>query len=213
MSKSISIVDYGVGNLLSVARAVSSCGIDPKIVKTPEEIKAADKILLPGVGSFGHCMDELIKRDLKDAVKEYINSGKYLLGICVGMQILHSVGEEFGNTPGLDIIPGKVTKISAKGDKGQHKIPFIGWAKINHDETQNSKTQNLFEGIDRDSSFYFVHSFSCVPENQENILSTYNYNGLNITALVGKENVFGCQFHPEKSAAAGLKLIDNFIKL
>ena len=210
VTPSVAVIDYGVGNLLSVRRALEACGADVQIVKSPEEILKADRVILPGVGAFGNCINELRQRNLEVPVLEFIKSGKPLLGICVGMQILQEIGEEFGNHKGLGIIPGKVVMIPSSDGHGQRKVPFIGWAKL--EKPENSQ-EEIFSGIHQDFFFYFVHSFKVETKDSLHSIAHYEYNGATITALVKKDNVFGCQFHPEKSGKAGLRFLQNFLNL
>lgn len=183
VNKAISLVDYGVGNLLSVRRALEACGATVAIVKNPEELTNSGRLVLPGVGAFGNCIDELRKRNLEESILEFIKAGKPLLGICVGMQILQQTGEEFGLHKGLGVIPGKVTKIQDADQHGTRKVPFVGWAKLKQSVHSSS---SIFEGLDRESFFYLVHSFKAEPDNSKHIIASYHYNGLDITALVNK---------------------------
>lgn len=210
VTRSSAIIDYGVGNLLSVKRTLEACGSEAQIVRTPEEILKSDRIILPGVGAFGNCINELRNRHFKVPILDFIKSGKPLLGICVGMQILHEIGEEFGTHRGLGVIPGKVVKIPKASQNGTRKVPFVGWAKLLR--AQNSSS-NIFAGISEDSFFYFVHSFKAETENSFHTVAHYEYCGTNIAALVNNQNVFGCQFHPEKSGEAGIKFLTNFIRM
>lgn len=208
VNKSIAIIDYGVGNLLSVRRALEACDAEVRVIQKPEEIQSSDRILLPGVGAFGNCISELRNRELETPILEFIKTGKPLLGICVGMQILQDIGEEFGTHSGLGIIPGKVVKIPSTDQSGPRKIPFVGWSKI-HKHINNK----IFNDIDEGSFFYFVHSFSVETKNHIHTIAHYSYGNTDITAVVNKENVFGCQFHPEKSGKSGLKILSNFLSL
>lgn len=209
------IVDYGVGNLLSVTRAIEFCGAEVRISADPNAIANADRIVLPGVGAFGDCMLELQKRGLKQALMEFIATNRPFLGICVGMQILHEIGEEFGLHQGLGVIAGRVAQIPAvTADGHPHKVPHIGWSGIfppGQDETLWQDT--LLAGITPGANVYFVHSFGARPQNPENILAIYYYDGQPITAAVRSKNVYGCQFHPEKSGPIGLQIIRNFLNL
>lgn len=207
VKKSVAIIDYGVGNLLSVHRALEACGASVKIVSTPQEILDSDRLILPGVGAFGNCMDELKKRELEQPILGFIQTGKPLLGICVGMQILHEIGEEFGEHRGLGIIPGRVNKISSSNLSQIRKVPFVGWAPL----ISNHFGSSILHNINPDSFFYFVHSFKAETKSPQHTMACYDYDGLKITAMVHKDNVIGCQFHPEKSGKSGLKILDNFL--
>lgn len=207
VKKIVSLIDYGVGNLLSVSRALEECGADVCIVKTPGEILKSDRLILPGVGAFGNCINELRQRELEESILEFVSKGKPLLGICVGMQILLEFGEEFGNHKGLGLFPGRVTKIP---EASSRKIPFVGWAQL---RKSRDAAHTIFKNIDNDSFFYFVHSFQAQPSAQSDTLALYEYDKLEITALINKENIFGCQFHPEKSGKSGLMFLSNFLNI
>lgn len=205
VKKIVSLIDYGVGNLLSVSRALEECGANVRIIKTPEEILKSDRIILPGVGAFGNCIQELRQRDLEESILEFVAKEKPLLGICVGMQILLEIGEEFGSHKGLGLFSGRVNKIP---EASSRKVPFIGWAQL---RKSRDEAHTIFKNIDNESFFYFVHSFQAQPSIQNDTLALYEYDDLEITALINKENVFGCQFHPEKSGQNGLKFLSNFL--
>lgn len=211
MLKSVSVIDYGCGNMLSIVRALIACNVNVETISTPEGIVNSDRIILPGVGAFGKCMEELNKRNLHGSILEYIKKGNPLLGICVGMQILYDFGEEFGHHKGLSIIPGKVCQIPARHAGGIHKIPFVGWAKIKSPHNPNKWDSPIFSDIPVNSFFYFVHSFMGIPEDDKHCLAIYDYNGVQVPAIVGHNNIIGCQFHPEKSGKIGLTLLNNFL--
>jgi imidazole glycerol-phosphate synthase subunit HisH len=198
----IVILDYGLGNLRSVQKGLEHVGASPVISGDPEEILAADGIILPGVGAFGDAMKCLIP--LKETIKKYISSGKPMLGICLGQQVLMSSSEEGRLTDGLDLISGKVLRFP----KSELKVPHIGWNNI-----KIKQDHPLFEGIPENSFMYFVHSYY-VETSPENTLAACNY-GLEFSASVvnSKGNVMGTQFHPEKSGATGLKILKNFAEM
>lgn len=200
--KRIVILDYGLGNLRSVQKGLEHVGASPVISGDPEEILAADGIILPGVGAFGDAMKCLIP--LKETIKEYIGSGKPILGICLGQQVLMSSSEEGRLTDGLDLISGKVLRFP----KSELKVPHMGWNNI-----KIKQDHPLFEGIPEDSFVYFVHSYY-VETTPQNTLAACNY-GLEFSASVvnSKGNVMGTQFHPEKSGATGLKILKNFAEM
>lgn len=205
------VVDYGVGNLLSVSRALECVGSDAVLSSSPSEIMNADRLVLPGVGAFGDCMVEINTRGLADAIVGFASTERPLLGICVGMQVLHSIGKEFGNHKGLGLISGTVDKIPAtKADRTPHKVPHIGWAQlhVNKANTEDKLSSNL-EG----KWFYFVHGYMAIPSNEDDILAHYDYNGRNITACTHKDNIYGFQFHPEKSGEDGLRLLEKFLSV
>ena len=209
----IAIIDYESGNLKSVSKAaeLASNNIlnksDVKIINSANELKNFDKIVLPGQGSFKQCYQSLLSiegmiDELNSAVLE---KQKPILGICVGMQLFSSFGEEDGGSKGFDWIKGKVNKINLT-DKNL-KLPHMGWNNI----SINQKSK-LFSGIENESHFYFVHSFAFDVENDQFISATTNYS-TEIVSAVEKDNIFGTQFHPEKSQANGIKILENFVKL
>jgi glutamine amidotransferase len=197
----IGIVDYNMGNLASVKNAFDKIGANAEVVSDAEKLKDYDKLLFPGVGAFGDAMEHLKKTNLDEAIKEFIKSGKYVLGICLGMQLLFEKSEEFGNHLGLGIIEGEVVRFKKVKD---HKIPHMGWNKM------FTKKNSLFDEI-YDPYLYFVHSYHVVCDEKYVIGKTiYGYE---FVSAVNKENVFGFQPHPEKSHKEGLKILKNFIKV
>jgi len=206
----VTIVDYNSGNISSVINSfkeVAKNKVTIEVTSDLKKIKSSDKLVLPGQGSFKSCVDALNTIDgLVDTLNEFvINSKKPLLGICVGLQMFADIGYEEKETKGLGWISGKVSKIDNQNDK--FKLPHIGWNEINI--VKNSK---IFKDIDNKSHMYFVHSYEFIPENKDVISATTDYSS-NIVCSVEKENIFGTQFHPEKSDKMGLKIIDNFINL
>lgn len=205
----LAIVDYGLGNLGSVRRALAELGVEAAIAERPEQLAAAERIILPGVGSFADGMAYLNERGWSDEIRrQALEAGKPLLGICLGMQLLASVGSEGsngGNTPGLGLIPGAVVRLDTLGCA--LRIPHVGWNAIAlHGEPA------LFAGIPPGTDFYFVHSFALRPACPEAILASTGY-GVPVVAAIGDGCVFGTQFHPEKSSKAGLRLLKNFLEL
>ncbi len=198
----IVVVDYGRGNLRSVEKALQKLGYNTLVSSDPEQVLKADKLILPGVGAFGDCMANLCSYGLKEAVLEFIKSGKPFLGICLGLQLLFSESEEYGPVKGLNIISGKVKRFP----KGL-KVPHMGWNTV-----KIIKKNPLFEGIRDNSYFYFVHSYYVVPE-EEKVVATITDYGLDFVSMVSWENIFATQFHPEKSQKVGLRFLDNFGKL
>ena len=203
----IVLIDYGVGNLYSVEKAVAFVGGDVKISSDAEDIHRAEKIILPGVGAFGDCMKNLEATGLIPTIKQEISAGKPILGICVGMQILFASSEESPAVDGLKIFGGQVRKIRADG----LKIPHMGWNSVSMRNAQ-CVMRNLFKGIPNNSYFYFVHSFHAVPDDENLIAATTTY-GETVTAAVERENIFATQFHPEKSGDVGLRVLKNFVEL
>ena len=210
---SIVVIDYGSGNLKSVAKALEAAAnninLNEKVIvsSNPKVIQESKKIILPGQGSFKSCVDALNKTNgLVDALNEFvINDKKPLLGICVGLQMFADIGYEETKTKGLGWISGKVSKID--NQNGKYKLPHIGWNEINI-----VKDSKIFKDIKNNSHMYFVHSYEFIPEDKSVISATTDYSS-NIVCSVEKENIFGTQFHPEKSDKIGLKIIDNFINL
>jgi glutamine amidotransferase len=191
----VTVVDYGIGNILSVRRAFMHNGADVILARSADEILQAERLVVPGVGAFKRCMETLENFDLKAALIEYANTGRPYLGICVGMQMLMDNSFEFGEYPGLGLIPGEVRKIDVPGER----VPFIGWKSV--------------ELMGATRHFYFVHSYQAVPEIKQHLWATYSLGGSEITAAVRKDNVIGVQFHPEKSGEDGLEFINNFLQV
>lgn len=201
----IGIIDYGLGNLSSVYNAFKKETEDVEIFDNPNLTKSYSKIVLPGVGSFSIGMDFLQKKGWEKEIVNHVTSGKYILGICLGMQLLFNVGEEDGATDGLKIIDGSVKKMKISNNL---KLPHVGWNNLLF-----KKKHQIFDGLNTKVDFYFVHSYACFVSDEKNILAEFNYGDKNFTACVGKDNVIGTQFHPEKSLPSGLKLIKNFVTL
>ncbi len=212
MTKTVHVVDYGAGNLFSVARALERVGGFAKMVTSPEEILSADRLILPGVGAFEPCMRHLRDAGLAEPIIEFAKSGRPFLGICVGMQMLFDYSMEFGQHQGLGLIAGLVSEIPTNDSADSRKVPHIGWAALQLPQSRNSWARTVLAGLQPGhSSAYFVHSYSCVPDDPTHWLAEVDYAGFNICAAVQKENIFGFQCHPEKSSAAGLKILHNFL--
>lgn len=211
MTQKVVIIDYGAGNLLNVVRAFEYCEAEVSIAETADAIDDASRLVLPGVGAFSDSMQELKNRDMIEAILSYAKSGKPLLGICLGMQMLLDTSEEFGNWGGLALIPGKVIGIPKTGMDGKsHKIPHIGWNQL-ISEHEECWERTVLDSITKGSSVYFVHSFMAVPTHEEHRLADCDYDGRQVCAVVQRENIIGCQFHPEKSGPTGLQIIRNFL--
>ncbi|MEK8132557.1 imidazole glycerol phosphate synthase subunit HisH [Paenibacillus filicis] len=197
----IAIIDYGMGNLHSVSSAVERLGYEVRITSDERELLEADGAILPGVGAFGDAMEHLRASKLDEATKAYAASGKPLLGICLGMQLLFSRSEEHGLNDGLNLLPGEVVRF-----QGEYKVPHMGWNRLAfHQESP------LFAGLE-EGHVYFVHSYHVRPEQASDLLATTDYYQ-QVTAIVGRGHVYGMQFHPEKSGSVGMKLLDNFLRL
>lgn len=204
------VVDYGIGNLLSVCRAFASQGADVQLTDDHRAILAADRVVLPGVGAFGKCVAEVRARGLDDVVKERVAQERPLLGICVGMQMLFEVGEEFGHHEGLGLLPGRVAAIPSETDFGiRRKIPHIGWNALQ--PAQQPWSGTLLAATEPEACVYFVHSFSARPDDPNDILATANYIEFDVVAAVQRGCLMGTQFHPEKSGQTGLKIVRQFL--
>lgn len=200
----IAVIDYGMGNLRSVEKALQSLGFDAEITSDPEKVLKSDRAVLPGVGAFGDCYDGLDKSGLKEAVYEFIKTGKPMLGICVGMQLLFEKSLEFGEHAGLGIFKGVVQKFPEEITKQGMKIPQMGWNQV------DKKFEHpLLDGISSGDYFYFVHSY-CVHAQEEGVEALSCGYGIDFTAMCIKGNVAATQFHPEKSQKLGLHLLKNF---
>ena len=200
----IAIIDYGAGNLQSVKKAFDFIGAESVITDNPEIINACDRILLPGVGSFGDAMDSMAKSGLVETVKQNALSGKPFLGICLGLQLLFEESEESLGVKGLGIFKGKIKKFSS--DMGL-KIPHIGWNSL-----EIKQKDGIFKNIPDNSYVYFVHSYYLQAEDKNDIATVTNY-GISFHSAVGKNNIFATQFHPEKSGDVGLQILRNFASM
>lgn len=202
----IGIVDYNMGNLASVQNAFASLGCETTVESEPANFAKYDKLILPGVGAFGDAMEHLKERNMVEALRAYAASGKYMLGICLGMQLLFESSEEFGSTQGLGLIKGKVVAFDTKKFEEKLKVPHMGWNRM------FTKDHPLFKGLDEEHYLYFVHSFHAVCDNEEESIGKTVY-GYEFTSAVAHNNVMGIQPHPEKSHKNGLKILENFISL
>ena len=208
------VVDYGVGNLLSVCRAFEACGATVSLDGSPQRIASAERLVVPGVGAFGDCMSELQKRKLVQPILDYVATGKPVLGICVGMQMMMQIGEEFGEHAGLGVAAGRVRAIpGTTGDGKPHKIPHIGWNALVKPSSETVWDGTILDGVTPGSTCYFVHSFTADPTDAKVRLADCDYNGRRISAALRIGNVFGTQFHPEKSGEIGLRILRNFLAL
>lgn len=210
----VTIVDYEVGNLKSIERAIAAVGGTARFASTPDAIRDAGHLVLPGVGAFGDCVDMFRKRQLDTATLMHIKAGKPLLGICVGMQMLFEIGEEFGEHKGLAVLPGRVQAIPAVGEDGiANKIPHIGWTALERPREASADRWRgtLLDGMPERTMVYFVHSFTAVPGNASDRLADAYYGSHRLAGAVARDNVCGTQFHPEKSGRAGLAMLAAFI--
>jgi imidazole glycerol phosphate synthase subunit hisH (EC 2.4.2.-) len=202
VSELIGIVDYGRGNLRSVEKGLEKIGFASKMLTSPDELATVQGVILPGVGAFADAMDALRRGGWIDPLLSYARSGAPFLGICLGMQVIFDVGEEHGEHQGLGLIPGRVVRFPIG-----LKVPQMGWNNV-----QILREDPLMEGIPDNTYFYFVHSYYAVPDDDEVVIASSEY-GVRFPALVGKGNVWGSQFHPEKSSSWGLAILNNFGKL
>jgi len=198
----VAVVDYGMGNLRSVEKGLLKVGLNPLVTSSPLEVQQAKAVVLPGVGAFRDCIHELTRLNLLDTITQSIRNGKPYLGICLGLQILFTESEEFGHYEGMNIFPGQVIRFRCP----TLKVPHMGWNRLNF-----QKESPILEGIEAGSFFYFVHSYYVVPEDPSIALATTDY-GITFTSMIWKDNVFACQFHPEKSQNVGLRMLYNFGK-
>ncbi len=193
------LVDYGMGNLRSVSKALEKVGFSVKVSSDPEEVKRAEVLVLPGVGAFRDAMENLRKLGLLKEILRHIEKGKPYMGICLGLQLLFERSYEFGETEGFGVLEGEVLLLPPKV-----KVPHIGWNQL-----WRQKPSDLLNGIKEGEYFYFVHSYHVVPKRQDIILTTTDY-GIDFVSSIEYENIFAVQFHPEKSQKAGLRLLENF---
>ena len=200
----IAIVDYNMGNLASVKNAFSILGVDAVVESDPEKLKSYEKIILPGVGAFGDAMEHLKERGMDEALRSYAKSGRYMLGICLGMQLLFDQSEEFGTHEGLGLIKGHVQAFEPARFSHPLKIPHMGWNRM------FTREHPLFENLDEAHYLYFVHSFHAVCNNAKESIGRTEY-GYSFTSAVAHDNILGIQPHPEKSHENGLQILKNFI--
>lgn len=201
MEKFVAVIDYGLGNLRSVSKAIEAIGKCAKVTNNPQDLENASALVLPGVGAFQQAMQNLSVIDIIPTLKKEIKKGKPFLGICLGLQILFTESDEHGKSDGLDIIEGKVKKFSPNV-----KIPHMGWNTVSQ-----SVENKLFNGITENNYFYFVHSYFVLPEDQKCVIATTDY-GQKFASAINRGNIWGVQFHPEKSHDLGLKVLENFIQ-
>jgi imidazole glycerol-phosphate synthase subunit HisH len=208
------VIDYGFGNLLSVRRSLEHCGANVTITGDHNTILTAPRVVLPGVGAFAHGMAELRSLGLDTILRKVAAQGSILLGICLGMQMLLDESEEFGKTKGLGIIPGRVVPISpTTGNIFSQKIPHIGWNNLVLPQGSENWEDSLLQEISPGESVYFLHSFMAVPDNPKHRIANCLYGEASVPATIGRDNIYGCQFHPEKSGEIGLKILHRFLLL
>lgn len=207
----ITIVDYGLGNLFSLRRAIEHIGMEAAFATDARSVLEAEHLILPGVGAFGDGAQKLRERGLVEAIQKYAASGRPLLGICLGMQLLMTTSEEFGRHAGLNLIPGRVLRFP---ESLKCKVPNIGWCSIESIGAENSLWEGTVLNELRNGEYvYFAHSYFPVPEYPSAMLATTRYGKVSFCSVIRKENLYGTQFHPEKSGSAGLHILKNFAAL
>ena len=212
LSPAIAIIDYGMGNLRSVQKALERVGARADIAGSPAAAESAAALVLPGVGAFGQAMERLRREGFDTLVRDWIAADRPFLGICLGLQLLFSESEEFGPVTGLDLIPGRVVRFAgpayqAHGDSPGLKIPHMGWNNL-----EVVRPHPVAQGVPAGAMAYFVHSYYCAPDDPEWTVITTEH-GLDFTSAVGRGNLFACQFHPEKSGDVGLRMLSSFVDL
>lgn len=209
---SVTVLDYGIGNLLNVVRALTHAGATVRVTQQASAQDAqSDRLVLPGVGAFGDGMAELRARGFDELVKRFAQTGRPFMGICVGMQMLFDASEEMGEHAGLGLLPGRVVPVPPVGaDGAPHRIPHIGWRSLQPDQPWGG---SVLAGVTPGERVYFVHSFAPLPDRATERLATVDYDGVPVCAAVRQGNVYGCQFHPERSAGVGLSILHNFVRL
>jgi imidazole glycerol-phosphate synthase subunit HisH len=212
MTNKVTLLDYGIGNVFSVKRALETVGAEVLLTDKPSDIENADRLVLPGVGAFADCMSNLRERGLIEPLLKFGGSKRPLLGICVGMQMLASVSEEFGLHEGLNLIPGRVSALPKLDKQGNTlKIPHVGWTKLHKADLGSWDDSPLGDTLEGEY-VYVVHSFAVEPKNTEHRIAEYFYGEHAICAAIQHENIFGSQFHPEKSGPSGLRMLSRFLR-
>ena len=202
MAGSIAVVDSGSGNLRSVERALAQVGGSPVLTSDPDVVRRADRVVVPGQGAFADCMAAMTRTGLGEAVREVVRAGRPYLGICLGLQILFEESEEHGPVAGLGLLPGRVVRFAPSVGK----VPHIGWNQVT-----GARPEPLLEGVPDGAHFYFIHSYLAQPTDPGAVALTCDYGGP-FCAAVRMDNLFACQFHPEKSQGMGLRLLSNYVK-
>lgn len=207
MTIHVGVIDYGRGNLKSIVKALEHVGAFTSVLTTAAEMRESDLLVLPGVGAFGEGMKGLRERGLDEGIYRFVENGRAVLGICLGCQMLMTKSEEFGEGGGLALIKGDVIRIP----ESTETVPNVGWKRLV--KVSNDRSRLPFPSIGEGKWAYFVHSFHCVPDDPGVVLSYVRHGGNDITAIIGKDNLFGFQFHPEKSGKGGLEMLRDFLSL
>jgi len=212
-TRKTTLLDYGMCNMLNVARALEYAGADVLVTEDPKEAVAAERLVVPGVGAFSECMRAVNDLGLGEAIRTFVNSERPMLGICVGMQILFDASEEFGETPGLGILPGRVQMVPGTTQEGApQRVPHIGWNHLIEPKTGRSWKDTLLRSFaSRGPAVYFVHSFAARPAQDSDRLADCDYGGHRVSAMVKRDNVTATQFHPERSGTVGLTMLKEFV--
>ncbi len=211
--KNITLLDYGMCNMLNVARALERAGADVHVTEDPKDAIAAERLVVPGVGAFSECMRAVNDLGHGDAIREFVRFGRPMLGICVGMQILFEGSDEFGATPGLGILPGRVRAVpNMTTDGAAQRVPHIGWNHLIAPLAGRSWDGTLLDPFGKAGpAVYFVHSFAAMPLNNDDRLADCDYGGHRISAMVKRDNITATQFHPERSGTVGLRMLKEFL--
>ncbi|MGE5397973.1 MAG: imidazole glycerol phosphate synthase subunit HisH [Chitinophagales bacterium] len=214
MKNTVTVIDYGTGNLLSVVRALEYWGAEVQLSNKPEQVESTPRLVLPGVGAFGAGMNGLKERGLVEAIQRFAGSNRPFLGICLGMQLMLESSEEFGLCEGLGLVPGTVVSLPSTGVNGEpHKIPHTGWNSLYNPSGQDNWGNTILRDVVQGQFVYFVHSYAAVTAFEEHTLAVTWYHGRRISAVIKIDNMYGCQFHPEKSGPVGLRIIRNFLEI
>ncbi|MBK8073506.1 MAG: imidazole glycerol phosphate synthase subunit HisH [Ramlibacter sp.] len=214
-TRDVTVIDYGIGNLLNVVRALQHNGASVTVVDRAGQVNhLPERLVLPGVGAFADGMSELRERGFDDLVRRFADTGRPFLGICVGAQMLFDVGEEFGEHAGLGLIAGRVRPVAAQGVTGKrHCIPHIGWSRLERPPACETWGNSILARMPAGEPVYFVHSFAPEPAREADRLADTYYDGVRICAAVRRDQIYGCQFHPERSAEFGLGVLSAFLEL
>lgn len=210
----ITVLDYGMCNMLNVSRAFAHVGAEVVVTGDPKIAQAADRLVLPGVGAFRNAAAALNEQGLADPVREFVASGRPFMGICVGLQLLFDASEEFGTHEGLSILPGVVAPIERTSTDGEVlRVPHIAWKRLTPAAGHEDWQGTVLETVTSEQTFYFVHSFAAVPTDPQIRIADCEYGGHAVCAVVGKDNVIATQFHPERSGEHGLSILRNFLRI